>query len=206
VKHKHSRVRTLTLAFAALTLALVACAPAATSGGQPLIAVLNGPANGRIAGSAALLESEMRAQGPLPFAFVNDAAMRFAEGHNDLFHDRAVTAAGRIARSYGAAYAVLIGAPTLTRDVTVSKDGSARWVDITLRMEAEVVDASTNQVVAHFESPLLERTRHESTADALPSLQNDPDVLVLRDQGVRDVAPAVVGAVLHALHAPASAG
>ncbi len=203
---KHSRIRTLTLAFAALTLTLVACAPAATSGGRPLIAVLNGPANGRIAGSAALLESEMRAQGPLPFDFVNEAAMRFAEGHNDLFHDRAVTAAGRIARSYGAPYAVLIGAPTLTRDVTVSKDGSARWVDITLRMEAEVVDASTNEVVAHFESPLMQRSRHESTADALPSLQNDPGVLALRDQGVHDVAPAVVGAVRHALKRPASAG
>ncbi len=196
---RHSRIRTLTLALAALALTLVACAPAIAPGTQPLVAVLNGPANGRITGSAQLLETEMGVQGPLPFAFVSDAAMRFAEGHNDLFYDRAVPAAARIARSYGAPYAVLIGAPTMTRDVTVSKDGSARRVHVTLRMEARVVDASSGAVLAQFESPLMQRARQESTADALPALQHDPDVQALRDQGVRDVAPAVVGAVRHAL-------
>ncbi len=196
---RHSRIRTLTLAFAALALTLVACAPATAPGTRPLVAVLNGPADGRIAGSAQLLETEMRVQGPLPFAFVSDAAMRFAEGHNDLFYDRADPAAARIARSYGARYAVLIGAPTMTRDVTVSKDGSARWVDVTLRMEARVVDASSGAVLARFESPQMQRARRESTADALPALQHDPDVQALRDQGVRDVAPAVVGAVRHAV-------
>lgn len=200
---RYSRIRTLTVAFAALALTLVACAPAAAPGAQPLVAVLNGPANGRISGSAALLESDMRAHGPLPFAFVHDAAMRFAEGHNDLFHDRAVPAAARIARSYGAPYAVLIGAPTMTRDVTVSKDGSARWVDVTLQMEALVVDASSDTVLARFESLPMQRARHESTADALPALQRDPDVQALRDRGVYDVAPAVVGAVRHALQGAA---
>lgn len=201
---KHFRIGTLTLAFAALTWALVACAPAATRADRPLVAVLNGPADGRIAGSAALLVSEMQAQGPLPFSFVNEAAMRFAEGHNDLFHDRAIPAAARIARSYGAPYAVLIGAPGMTRDVKVSTDGSARRVDVTLRVQAVVVDASSGNVLATFESPLMQRARQESTADALPALQRDPDAQALRDQGVRDVAPAVVGALHHALLAPAS--
>jgi len=189
----------LALAAVALAVVLVGCAPAAATRSQPEIAVLNGPAEGRIAGSATLLEADMRTQGPLRFGFVSSPAMRFAEGHNDLFHDRAATAAGRIARSYGAPYAVLIGAPTLDREVVLSKDKSARWVNVTLRMEAVIVAASTNQVVARFDSQLMQQARSESTADALPPLQRDPTVQALRDEGVHDVAPAVVGALWHAL-------
>lgn len=193
------RARKLGWVGLALALVLVGCAPATGRHAAPTVAVLNGPAEGRIAGSASLLEADMRTQGPLYFGFVNSAAMRFAEGHSDLFHDRAVTAAGRIARSYGAPYAVLIGATRLDRQVTLSKDKSARTVSVTLRMEAVVVDAATNHVVARFDSPLYQRARTESTADALPPLQQDPTVRALRDEGVHDVAAAVVGALWHAL-------
>jgi hypothetical protein len=187
------------MALVTLALMLVACAPAAAPGAQPLVAVINGPAEGRIGGSAALLVSEMRAQGPLPFAFVSPAAMRFAEGHSDLFYDRAVPASGRIGRSYGAAYSVLIGAPGMKRDVTVSTDGDTRTVDVTVQVQAIVVDTANDSVLARFEAPLMQRSRRESTAEALPSLQFDPAVVALRDEGVGDVAPAVVGALRHAL-------
>ncbi|MEJ2292722.1 MAG: hypothetical protein P8Y05_13565 [Deinococcales bacterium] len=189
------RTRNLALLGLALALVLVGCAPAASRRAAPTVAVLNGPAEGRIAGSAARLEADMRTQGPLYFSFVSSAAMRFAEGHSDLFHDRAVTAAGRIARSYDAPYAVLIGASSLDRQVTVSKGKSARTVSVTLRIEAVVVDAA----MARFDSPLCQQTRTESTADALPPLQQDPTVQALRNEGVHDVAAAVVGALWHAL-------
>jgi hypothetical protein len=192
------RSRNLVFAVLALALALAGCAPAASRLAEPTVAVLNGPTQGRIGGSAALLEADMHTQGPLYFGFVQDAAMRFAEGHNDLFHARAVPAAARIARSYGARYAVLIGASTLDRQVTLSNDKSARAVDVTLQMQAIVVDAATNHVVARFESQLFQQTRTESTSSALAPLQKDPTVQWLRDQGVHDVAAAVVGALWHA--------
>lgn len=180
-------------------LLLAGCAPAATSPSEPVVAVLNGPQQGRIAGSASLLESAMEQQGPLGFTFVNDLAMRFSEGHNDLFYDRAAPAAARIARSYGAPYAVLVGASQLDRQVTVSKDGSARTVEVTLRVQAVVVDAATAHTLATFDSSLLQQSRRESTADPLPALQRDPTVEALRNEGVRNVAPAVVGSLWHAL-------
>ena len=194
-----NRLPLFVLAAAALLVTLDGCAPAATRAAQPSIAVLNGPQQGRIPGSASLLVSAMQRQGPLGFTFVNAAALRFAEGHNDLFHDRAVPAAARIARSYGARYAVLIGASTLDRQVTVSKDGSSRTVAVTLRVQAVVVDAATATTVATFESQLLQQARQESTADTLPPVARDPTVETLRKEGVRNVAPAVVGALWHAL-------
>lgn len=182
-----------------MVLVLAGCAPT-TSPHQPLVAVLNGPAEGRIDGSATTLEADMRQFGPLYFGFVPGAALRFDEGHSDLFHDRAVTSAGRIARTYGAPYAVVVGANTLERNVTLSKDKKWRTVSVTLRIQAMVVDAATNTVVSRVESQLLQGSRYESTADPLPTLQRDPTVLRLRDDGVDAVAPSVVGSLWHVLH------
>jgi len=182
-----------------LVLALGGCAPAAGGSSGPAVAVLNGPTEGRIIGSAELLQQDMAHQGALHFHFVNSAAMRFAEGHNDLYHDRALTAAGRVARSYGAPYAVLIGASTLDRTVTISQDKSARAVDVTLQMEAIVVDASTDEATARISSQTFEQTRYESTSETLPPVQRDPTVQSLRDQAVGNIAPAVLGAVWNAL-------
>lgn len=188
----------------ALLLGLSGCAPAV--GGEPLVAVLNGPAEGRIQGSAELLQHLMTDQGPLGFRFVNASAMRFAETHNDLFHDRALTGGGRIARSYGAPYAVLIGASTLDRSVTLSPDKSARSVDVTVQIEAIVVDASTDKAVARISSQTFEQTRQESTATALPPVGRDPTVQTLRDQAEANIAPAVVGVLWNQLGIHPSAG
>lgn len=178
-------------AVALVLVGVSGCAPAV--GGQPLVAVLNGPAQGRIQGSAALLQNLMTDQGPLGFGFVNPAAMRFAETHNDLYHSRALTSGGRIARSYGAPYAVLIGASTLERSVTLSPDKSARSVEVTVQIEAIVVDASNDQAVARISSQTFVQTRAESTDTALPPIGRDPTVQTLRDQAEANVAPAVVG-------------
>lgn len=185
-------------ALTALALLLGACAPAAERTGPP-IAVLNGPTQGRVAGAAQLLEHAMTQRAALHFHFVNDAAMRFAEGHNDFYHDRALTSAGRVARSYGAPYAVLVGASTLDRKVTVSQDGGGRSVDVTIQIQAVVVDASTDEAVARIRSGTFERTRVESTDTRLPPLQQDPAVLAIRDRAVPRIAPAVLGALRRAL-------
>lgn len=181
-----------------LALLVTSCAPAATGRG-PAVAVLNGPSDGSLPGSAELLQQEMAQQGALHFHFLNDAAMRFAEGHNDFHHDRAVTSAGRVARSYGAPYAVLIGAPTLDRKVTLSQSKAVRTVEVTVQMEAVVVGASNDGVVSRLSSQTFEQTRHESADTVLPPIQRDPTVLTLRDQAVGTIAPAVLGAVWSAL-------
>jgi len=187
-----------------LVSTLTACAPA-TAPHEPQVAVINGPAQGRLEGSAAALEAGMRGFAPLHFGFVSAAALRFAEGHSDLFYDRAVTAAGRIARSYGAPYAVVVGASTLDRQVTLSSDKGSRSVSVTLRMQALVVDAATDTVVSRVESQLLQQVRYESTTLPLPDVQHDPTVASLRDEGADAVAPAVVGTLWHQLHIRAAA-
>lgn len=195
---------TLSAVGLALALALSGCAPAV--GREPLVAVLNGPAEGRIQGSAELLQNLMNEQGPLYFRFVNPAAMRFAETHNDLFHSRALTSGGRIARSYGAGYAVLIGASTLDRSVTLSKDKGVRSVDVTVQIEAIVVSASTDQAVARISSQTFEQTRAESTDTRLPAIGRDPTVQALRDQAEANIAPAVVGVLWNQLGIHPSTG
>lgn len=187
-------------AFAAVAVALTACAPTTQAAGPP-IAVLNGPSQGRVEGAAQLMERAIAQRAALHFHFVNDAAMRFAEGHNDLFYDRALTSAGRVARSYGAPYAVLVGASTLDRKVTVSKDKSSRSVVVTVQMQAVVVDSATDSAVARIHSRTLESTRVEPTDTPLPPLQKDPTVLEFRDHAIPRMAPAVLGALRQALAA-----
>lgn len=197
MKTRQALYARLSTVVAAAGLLLTSCAPAAVSG--PSVAVLNGPMQGRIGGSAELLQHDMTRHGPLHFRFVNSAAMRFAEGHNDFYHDRAVPTAARVARSYGAPYAVLVGASTLDRKTTLSADKQVRTVDVTLCIEAIVVRAADAQVVARVSSQTLQGTRRESASTPLPPLQKDPTVQALRDQGVSAVAPAVVGALWNAL-------
>lgn len=193
--------RTLLAAATALLAATLAgCAPAArTAHDLPLVAVLNAPAQNRLDGSAQRLEHDMRDVGALPFAFVNENAMRFQEGHNDFFHSRAAGSAARVARSYGAPLAVMVGAAVLDRQVVVSKDQKTRQVTVTVQMQASVVEAADATVRSELYARSLSATRVESNGDRLVPLASDPDVTRLRDAGIHDLAPAVVGSITGAL-------
>lgn len=170
---------------------LAACAPASAPTGSVLVAVMNGPAQSRLDGSADAVQTILEREPGASFAYVSQFTMRFLETHNDLFHSRAAPSAARIARSQGADLAVMVGAPVLEREVTESNDGRSRRVDVSLALEAQVVDPRTDAVVQVLRTRTLQGSRVESTADELVAVDADPTVLALRDQAVPELAAAL---------------
>lgn len=179
---------TLVLALGAL---LTACAPASRQPGTILVAVLNAPAQAAVPGSAdgvqALLEREPSSR----FAYASTFSMRFLETHNDMFLSRAAPSAARIARSQGAQLAVMVGAPVLDRQVTLSRDETVRRVDVSFALEAQVVDPRTDAVVQVLRTRTFQGSRVESTKEELLPVTADPTVLTLRDQAIPELAAAL---------------
>ncbi|HRN19363.1 MAG: hypothetical protein WC972_07015 [Trueperaceae bacterium] len=178
---------TLALLMGAL---LAACAPAPARTGTVLVAMMNGPAQSVLAGSADgvqhILERDVS-----NFTYVSEFTMRFLETHNDLFHSRAAPSAARIARSQGADLAIMVGAPVLERTVTPSRDGAARRVDVSLALEAQVVDPRTDAVVQVLRTRTSQGSRVESNAEPLVPVGSDPTVIALRDQAIPELAAAL---------------
>ncbi|MBW7917429.1 MAG: hypothetical protein H3C53_12215 [Trueperaceae bacterium] len=170
---------------------LVACAPASAPSGTVLVAVMNAPAQSRLEGTAEGVQAILEREPGSHFTFVSQFTMRFLETHNDLFHSRAAPSAARIARSQGADLAVMVGVPVMERRVTESQDGRSRRIDVSLALEAQVVDPRTDAVVQVLRSRTLQGSRVESTRDALVAEQADPTVLALRDQAVPELAAAL---------------
>jgi hypothetical protein len=82
-------------------------------------------------------------------------------------------------------------------------------VTITLQMQATVVDAADGGVRSDLYARQRSTTRVESNAQRIVPLAEDADVAKLRDAGIDDLAPAVVGALTGAVgdaHATGSSG
>ncbi len=180
----------LTLVFLMGAL-LVACAPAPSRTGTVLVAMMNGPAQSRLPGSADGVQALLERESNPSFSYVSTFSMRFLETHNDLFHSRAAPSAARIARSQGADLAVMVGAPVLERNVTASRDGTSRRVDVSLALEAQVVDPRTDAVVQVLRTRTSQGSRVESNSEPVLPVESDPTVLALRDQAIPEMAAAL---------------
>lgn len=170
---------------------LAACAPAAKPAGSVLLAVLNAPAQARIEGAAEGVQEILEQDASPEFRYVSPFTMRFLETHNDLFNSRAAPSAARIARTQGADLAIMIGTPVIEREVTESRDGATRRVDVSLALGAQVVDARTDAVVQVLRTRTLQGSRSEANRDPLVPVEKDPTVLALRDQAVPELAAAL---------------
>lgn len=176
-------------------LLLAACAPPTSGhGGQTLatIAMMNAPAQAALPDMAGAVQSQLESRADAPFGFVSAFTMRFLESHNDLFYSRAAPSAARIARSQGADLAVMIGAPVLERQVTESRDGSSRRIDVSVALEAQVVDPRSDAVVQMLRTRTLQGTRVESTSTALVDVQRDPTVLALAERSAPELAASLL--------------
>lgn len=185
---------TALLTVSLLALMLVGCAPklqASGSSPETLLAIMNAPAQSALPGSADAVQESLERDATLPFRYVSAFTMRFQETHNDLYLSRAPASAARIARSQGADVAIMVGAPVLEREVTVSKDGASRRIDISLALEAQVVDARNDAVVQVLRTRTHEGSRVESTERELVDVTLDTTVLALRDRAVPELAAAV---------------
>ncbi|MBX3139759.1 MAG: hypothetical protein KF875_03320 [Trueperaceae bacterium] len=186
------RQRTKTWPIVILLGALLgACAPARTQGGAALVAVLNAPAQSVLGGAAEGVQDVLERETAPGLNYVSSFTMRFLETHNDLFHSRAAPSAARIARTQGADLAVMIGAPVLERNVTASRDGRSRRVDVAVALEAQVVDPRTDAVVQVLRTRTLQGSRVEANDGELVAIDLDPTVQALRDQAVPELAAAL---------------
>ncbi len=186
---------TLTSAILALLLVVAACAPAQSDrSGEPTatVAMLNAPAQSSLPGSADAVQAELEGRGDAPFDFVSAFSMRFLETHNDLFHSRAAPSAARIARTQGADLAVMIGAPVLEREVTEARGAASRRVDVSLALEAQVVDPRNDSIVQVLRTRTLQGSRVESVDLPLPEPTDDPTVQALRDRLAPELASSLL--------------
>lgn len=182
------RSLSLVALLAAFALVLGACAPAATPSAEAKVAVMNGPAQSALGGSAEAVQSELESHADRGFSLVSAFTMRFLESHTDLFHSRAAASAARIARSEGADLAVMVGAPVLERVVTLSNDEASRRVDVSVALEAQVVDASTDAIVQTLRTRTQQGSRVEANDLPLPDPDEDPTVVALMQVAAPELA------------------
>lgn len=177
-----------------VTLTLVGCAPRHQASGtapSALLAIMNAPAQSALPGIADGVQELLERDQDLPFRYVPTFTMRFQETHNDLFLSRAAPSAARIARSQGADLAVMTAAPVLEREVTISKDGASRRIDVSLALEAQVVDPRNDAVVQMLRTRTHQGSRVESTTSELVDVKEDTTILALRDRAVPELAAAL---------------
>lgn len=182
--------RATALALAALlaALALVACAPSARDETRPLVAIMNAPAQSAVRGAAEIVQDVLFADEGRTFDLVSSFTMRFLESHTDLFHSQAAPSAARIARNQGADLAVMVGAPVLERDVSLSRDEASRRVDVSLALEAQVVDPETAAVVQTLRTRTHQGSRVEANDVPLPDPSDDITVQALLEDAAPELA------------------
>lgn len=190
---QHSRSHSLRSPVAAVLVAsllvlLGACAPTVTSSREAKVAVMNGPAQSALGGSAEAVQAELEKQPDRGFSLVSAFTMRFLESHNDLFHSRAAGSAARIARSEGADLAVMIGAPVLERVVTLAADEASRRVDVSVALEAQVVDATTDAIVQTLRTRTQQGSRVEANDLPLPRPDEDATVIALMQMAAPELS------------------
>jgi hypothetical protein len=182
---------------AALLMALlVACAPAATQEpSEPVVALINAPAELRVAPAADALQAEVESvPGCCTFAFTRSRPVRFQETRRDLFGSRAAPNAAALARNLGADLAVMAGAPLFER--TVEAIDGAREVRGVVQFRATVLDAATGNALGSVGSLVFRDSRVVREGEALPEPDEDPMMLALMREAVADLAPHLAAVLM----------
>jgi hypothetical protein len=182
--------KALTQGMVALLLALLgSCAPSVTQEpSEPVVALINAPAEQRVAPAADALQAEVESvPGCCTFAFTRSQPVRFQETHRDLFGSRAARNAAALARNLGADLAVMAGAPLFER--TVEAIDGAREVRGEVQFRATVLDAETGEPLGTVGSLVFRDSRLLREGEPLPSPDEDPTMLALMREAVADLAP-----------------
>ena len=170
-----------------VTAALAACAPGAEES-RPVVALMNAPAEATAPGAAETVQDRLQGDLSRSFDMVSAFTMRFLESHTDLFRDRAAPSAARIARDQSADLAVMIGAPVLEREVTLSRDEASRRIDVSIALEAQVVDPNTEAVVQTLRTRTHQGSRVEANDAPLPEAADDSTVAALVQEAAPELA------------------
>lgn len=171
-----------------LTLGLIACAPQLNTKAQ--LVILNGPADYYVPGVAKQLSNKLKTTNPNPsYSIVRSSRTEFAETHRDMFGSRANPSASLIANTYGAEFAILIGAPLFERNI--NKNDQNQKIYTKVQLEVRIIDPVTQQTLANYASPLFYDVRTEALDAELPEIKDDPDIQKLIKQGIKEISPQV---------------
>lgn len=187
---------------ALLLVALGACLPLEQSEPvRPVVALLNAPAEDRVAGLAQILQEEVEAtRRCCPFSFTRSSPVRFQETHRDLFGSRAPGQAAALARNLDAEVAVLASAPLFER--TVEERDGLREVRGEVQLRALAVSAQDERQLGTVKSLVFRDARVEPLEQELPEVESDPMMQRLLREAASDLAPhlAAVLADIAATH------
>lgn len=173
-----------------LLVLLAACAPALeTESVQPVVALINAPADHRVSEIAGALQEEVQTvPGCCRFSFTRTAPVRFQETHRDLFGSRAPDNSAALARNLGARFAVMASAPRFERTV-LRDDDAVRELEGEVQIQATVVDAESGESLGTVNSLAFGRSWTTEAGTALPEPDEDPRMLELVEEAVADIAP-----------------
>ncbi len=135
-------------------LGLAACAPAVQDT-RPKLAIVNAPTEDRERGLAERFITFLRREPEAAlFGFSSESALRYQENYRDLTGSRAPLQAAFIARSQGAAYAVMVGFVSDLRLSDLSYRNGVLSVEIAVagRARAILVDPESAQARGTFTS------------------------------------------------------
>lgn len=171
-----------------LFVLLAACVPASEPPADPQVVVINGPEAGQVAGTAESFASSLRALGTPGFEVVRNVALAGVEQRRNLGGSQAVPSAARIGRSFGARYAMMVGAVDIQREVFAAGRDQVR-IEVSLSVEGVLVRTSDARVLARIESRSFTGQRFAAASQPLPDLVSDPTTRQLSERGATSLAP-----------------
>ena len=137
---------------------------------RPRIAVLNAPTELRFPGLADAVAARLEKEVGTTFAFSPPETLRFQETHSDMSGSRALLRTSLIARSQGAAYAVMVGLRGVktARALMVAPEALEVEVTLTGRVQATLVNPENATELGTFISPEFATRVTKTVAVKLP--------------------------------------
>jgi hypothetical protein len=162
----------------------------------PSIAVINAPADFRVEGLAERLEAGLeRNSAPNVYSFVSRSRVAFQETHRDMAGSRSPLQAAFIARTFGAKYAVTIGAPVFEREVDefTAFGTLKREITTEVQLEGRIIDPVTAEVLATYTSGVYRGVRVETVPEdeELVEESEDPDLQAEIARALNEITPGL---------------
>lgn len=172
----------------AVALLLAACVPGTQPETEAELIVINAPEERRVVGVADAFVARIDDLGTPGFDVVRNVAIAGVEQRSNLGGSRAVPSAARIARTFGAAWTLMLGPVDIERKVRDVGGGEVEIV-VNLSVEGILVRGSDERVLASLESRSFTGRRFAPASEPLPDLLQDPTVAALAARAGAALAP-----------------
>ena len=171
-----------------LAALLAACVPGTAPDSEPEVIVINAPEERDTDGVAEAFVARIQELGTPGFEVVRNVAIAGLEDRSNLGGSRAIPAAARIARDFGAAYTLMLAPIDVEREVRDSGAGEVEII-VQLSVEGVLVRGSDERVIVRIASRSFTGQRFAPASEPLPEVLRDPTTLALAAQGATALAP-----------------